>query len=151
MRRILIGACLLITACGSRSTLLEPIPPDLLSSPTTITVSGSPVVMSFALVTITTGRGVDLLGTIQTTNATQISGASVGRVWLVHGNVAWVANASRVPDPLPPDVIEKFTTAGGPKWPLGDSVDVVIEVRDVSGKAQLLQAPRQTIGPADPV
>lgn len=151
MKRILIGGCLLLVACGGRSTLVGPVPPDLLNSPTTITVSGSPVVMGFALVTTTSQRGVGLLGIVQTTDNSQVGGASVGRVWLVHGDIAWVANASRVTDPLPSNVVEKFTTEGGPTWPLGDGVDVVVEVRDASGGVQLLRGPHVTITSSDPV
>jgi hypothetical protein len=151
MRRILICSCLLLAACGGQSTVVGPVPPNLLNSPTTITVSGAPVVMSFALVTTTTRSGVGLLGIVQTNDNLQIGGASVGRVWIVRGDVAWVANATRVPDPLPTNVVEKFTTAGGPAWPLGDSVDIVVEVRDANGGVQLLRGPHVTITSSDPV
>jgi len=60
------------------------------------------------------------------------------------------ALTAAVADPLPPGDIEKFVGGGGPAWSIGDSVDVVVEVRGGSG-TQLLRAPRTAISPADPL
>lgn len=151
MKRILIGVCALTAACGHSSVLVEPVPPDLLNTPYTVTVSGAPVAVSDVLVSTDGRRGVGVLGILQTTNGTNASGISTGRLWLVHGNSAWIAQTSAVPDPLPPGDIEKFVGGGGPVWSIGDSVDVVVEVRGGSGGTQLLRARRTAISPADPL
>ena len=96
-------------------------------------------------------RGVSVLGLLQTGDSTSLNGVSVTTLWLIHGDQAWRTTASRGLDPFPPWVIEKFVTGEGPKWQLGDSVDVVVEVRDASGNLQRLRAPRTTIGHADPI
>ena len=91
-----------------------------------------------------------MLGILQTADGTTLNGASVGTLWLIHGDQAWTTTVTCVPDPLPPYAIEKFVTGAGPKWSLGDSVDVVVEVRDSSGNTQRLRSPRTSISYVDP-
>lgn len=151
MKRILICVCALIAACGNPSVLVEPVPPGLLDTPFAITVGGAPLAISDVIVSTDGRRGVSLLGILQTTDGTNPTGISTGRVWLVHDNSAWIAQTSAVADPLPSGDIEKFVVGGGPAWSVGDSVDVVVEVRGGSGASQRVRGPRTVIEPADPV
>jgi len=149
MRPLVLLVTALTVACTDRLPV-GPIPSDLLSSPETISVNGTPVVMNDVFPTTDGRRGVGVLGILQTADGTTLNGASVGTLWLIHGDQAWTTTVTRVPDPLPPYVIEKFVTGAGPKWSLGDSVDVVVEVRDSSGNTQRLRSPRTSISYVDP-
>jgi hypothetical protein len=153
MKRIVFALCAAAAACGAASDLVGPVPAGLLSSPQVVVANGAPVMMSDIRVSNDGRTGVGVLALLETTNGTNPSGVSAGRVWLIHDGLAWRAQTSPVAEPLTQVVgaIEEFVAGGGPAWPAGDSVDVVVEVRDLSGPIQLLRAPRQVINPADPV
>ena len=142
MKTILI-ACVLIAACSDSAGMLEPVPPGLRFSSSTITVSGTPVALA---VNVTAHPRLDVGALLTTTNRTGWpSSASPTRIWVVHRGVAWTATVTRDtrPIPLPFGAIAVITPLG-PSWPVGDSVDVVVQVRD-GGRTQLVRAPSTVI------
>lgn len=143
--RTLGAACLLIAGCSSDgSGLLGPVPPELLSSPTTITVDGTPITLGASVIADPRLRLTAVLGATNT--APWPAGASTGRVWVIRNGLAWSAETEPDPLPLPLRVGAIAVIAPpGPSWPVGDSVDVVMEVRDAEGAIQLLRAPRTQI------
>jgi hypothetical protein len=153
MKPIVVALCVATAACASASDLVGPVPSGLLSSPQVILANGAPVMMSGIRVSADRRAGASVLALLQTTTGPNPGGISAGRVWLVHDGLAWNAQASPVVESLTQVVgaIEEFVAGGGPQWPVGDSVDVVVEVRDSSGLTQLVRGPRQVINPADPV
>ena len=152
MKRIVLGLCAAAAACAAASDLVGPVLPGLLGSPEIVTANGAPVVLTDLRVSTNGQTGVSVLGLLETTNGTTPSGVSAGRVWLIHDGLAWNAQTSPVNEPLTQVVgaIEEFVAGKGPAWPVGDSVDVVVEVRDLAGTSHLLRGPRQVINPADP-
>lgn len=153
MKRIVLALCVATAACAASSDLVGPVPSGLLSSPQVILANGAPVMMSDIRVSTDGRTGVGVLALLKTTTGPNPGGVSAGRVWLVHSGLAWSAQASPVAEPLTQVVgaIEEFVASGAPAWAVGDSVDVVVEVRDSSGPTQFVRGPRQVINPADPV
>jgi hypothetical protein len=144
MLRVVIAACVLVAACTELTGFLEPAPVALLNTPLTVTVSGKQVALG---VDLTVHPNLGLSALLRTTdNSLWPSDVSSGRVWVLHRNVAWVTNTMPDPRLLPLAIgLKAVVAAGGPTWPVGDSADVVMELRDGSGTTQLVRAPRQVI------
>jgi hypothetical protein len=145
MIRILLAACLFVVSCSSDGTgLLSPVPPNVLSSPYTITVSGTTIGVGAS---ITASPRIELSAFLGARDMQSWpAGATTGRVWVIRQGVAWSAITQPDPRALPLPFGTIAVVAGpGPSWPAGDSVDVVIEVRDANGSKQLLRAPRTVI------
>ena len=143
--RILLAASLLVLGCSDGSGLLGPVPPNLLNSPATITVDGTPIRLGAAA---TVDPKLHLNAILGTTNLTPWpAGATTGRVWVIRNGVAWSSETAPDPRalPLPLGAKAVIATGTGPNWPVGDSVDVVMEVLDGHGSTQLLRAPRSAI------
>jgi hypothetical protein len=143
--RVLVAISLLALGCSGDSAIVSPVPPDLLNSPYTITVDGAPIHLD---ATVTADPKLHLSAALGTMNLTGWPvGATTGRVWVVHEGVAWSSETQRDPRalPLPLGVILVDATSTGPSWPVGDSVDVVMQVLDGHGSTQLLRAPRTAI------
>jgi hypothetical protein len=143
MKTILI-ACVLIAACSDSAGMLEPVPPGLRYSSATITVSGTPVALA---VNVTAHPHLDVGALLTTTNGTGWPSAALPtRVWVVRRGVAWTATATRDTRALPlPFGSIAVITPLGPSWPVGDSVEVVVQVRDGGGRTQLVRAPSTVI------
>lgn len=145
MIRILLATCLLLVGCSSDGTgFLSPAPPNVLSSPYTITVSGTTVHVSAS---ITASPRIELSAFLgATTMQSWPAGATAGRVWVIRRGIAWSTMTQPDPRALPlPFGVIAVVAGPGPSWPAGDSVDVVMEVRDGNGSTQLLRAPRTAI------
>lgn len=63
-------------------------------------------------------------------------------VWLIKGKDIWQSSLKEVPSRTP---IFDAMVRGGPPWPTGIKVDVVVRLRDKDGKSYLLRAPDQLI------
>ena len=145
MKRILVATGLLALGCSGDSMFLAPAPPELLNSPYSVTVDGEPVHISAAA---TADPKLHLNAGLGTNSLTAWpQEATTGRVWVIRDGVAWMSQTQRDPRPLPlpMGVILVLASGTGPAWPVGDSVDVVIEVLDGHGSTQLLRAPRTAI------
>lgn len=143
--RILLAASLLALGCSDGSVLLGPVPPNLLNSPSTITVDGAPITLGASA---TVDPKLHLTAILGTTNVSPWpAGATSGRVWVVRNGLAWTSETEPDPVALPLRLgaIAVIATGTGPNWPVGDSVDVVMEVLDGHGSTQLLRAPRSAI------
>ena len=143
--RILLAASLLVLGCSESSSFLAPAPPNLLNSPSVITVDGAPITLGAS---VTVDPKLHLTGFLGTTNPSPWpAGATTGRVWVVRNGVAWTSETGPDPVALPLRLgaIAVIATGVGPTWPAGDSVDVVMEVLNGHGSTQLLRAPRLAI------
>lgn len=145
MKPVLVAASLLALGCSGDAGLLAPVPPDLLNSPSTITVDGAPIILGASIIAAPNLELTAILGTTNLTSWPQQ--ATTGRVWVVHRGVAWTSRTEADPVPLPLRIgaIAVIASSTGPSWPVGDSVDVVMEVLDGHGSTQLLRAPRTPI------
>ena len=76
-------------------------------------------------------------------------GVRADTMWVVYGDQAWVAPAVREQPraATAPDL--EVVARGGPMWGPGAYVDVVVRLRDASGRAVLLRAPNQLIHRTD--
>lgn len=143
--RILLAATLLVLGCSEGSAFLAPVPPDLLNSPSTITVDGTPITLGASA---TVDPKLHLTAILGTTNVSPWpAGATTGRVWVVRNGLAWTSATEPDPVALPLRLgaIAVIATGAGPTWPTGDSVDVVMEVLDGHGSTQLIRAERTAI------
>jgi|SRR5690348_14140339 hypothetical protein len=145
MMRILVAISLLALGCSGDSAFLTPVPPDMLSSPYSLTVDGTSIHLSAAAMA---DPKLHLSAGLSASNLTGWpAGATTGRVWVIRDGLAWSSPTEPDPRalPLPFGVIAVIATGTGPAWPVGDSVDVVMEVLDGHGSTQLLRAPRTAI------
>ena len=148
MRNVIVLLCLLTAACTNERGLVEPPLPELLDSPDTVTLNGTSFITTAMMVSPLQQGHIGVFGLLETTDGTVPSGVSTGRIWLIHRNVIWTAPTSTDNRQLTgfPGAVEYFFAFGGPTdWPPGDSVDVVVEVRNASGVSQRLRTARQPI------
>src|SRR5678816_1003153 len=146
MRRLL-ALVLAVAACSDSlaPANTERVPSDVTAAPLQATVSGTAVtVTAYAWRNMMPGDGsldrrlvVSL--TLHPTNGTRWpANTSVQRVWVIRGDQAWVATAFETPEINSNDL--QVVTRGGPHWPVGDEVYVVVELRDASGATVRLQS-----------
>jgi len=157
MRNLTAAAMIsLAVACGSSPTTPDaPSIPDLQSAPTRVVMQGKTLVLGASLgrdfMPIAPPDGRPLAGLVRISAEdgspvpTDISAATT---WVIHGSSSgdiWTTSGTPQPrDQTAPALVLLLT--GGPKWPPNDTVDVVVRLRDATGRVTLLRAPQQVIG-----
>lgn len=147
---VLSGA--LLSGCGGGPVAPTPVSPsELAAAPTTVSLSrkslslGTYLWRDFQPISPPDGKPLVAVLHVTTDDGTNVpASVRADMVWVLYGTEIWTA----VPQERP-----RFETApvyeaaahDGPKWGPGVSVDVIIRLRDDSGRALLLRAPDQPI------
>ena len=69
--------------------------------------------------------------------------------WILNGRDIWATWVRETRQRLPGDPALEVSAEGGPKWGPGIEVDVVVRLRDATGRASYLRARKQIIYRAD--
>jgi hypothetical protein len=152
LRRFLV-VLVLSAACSNsfEPAASEPTPADVLTAPFQLTFGGTTVALSAsAWRDMMPGNGLDrrlvVILTLSTSSkAPWPTSRTTGRAWIIHGAESWVTTPVQEEQTTLPTGFS-VTARGGPLWPVGDSMDVVLELKDAQGGIQRLRAPRQVIG-----
>ena len=146
----------LVAVCGCAQT--GPTAPDsasastLITAPTSVVLDGKTFTLSASLwrdfQPISPPDGKPMLAVLQVQNR---DGSDVpmtvtaDTVWLVHGTEVWsgVPREERSRQDTAP--IYELVARDGPKWEPGVHVDVVVQLRDASGRASRLRATNQLV------
>ena len=139
-----------LVACGGSPAGTEPVPADVSAAPLQATVSGTPVtVTAYAWRNMMPGDGsldrrLAVSLTLHPVNGTRWpANTSVQRAWVIRNDQAWVASEFETQNTGGNDL--QVVTRGGPLWPVGDAVEVVVELRDANGAMVKLKSTRVTI------
>jgi len=146
-------AAALLGACGG-TTPLSPEPvtaSQLASAPTRVVLDGKRLTLAASLgrdfMPISPPDGKPLTGVLRIkaedglTVPTTIVGDSA---WVIRQVEIW--STSVIPEPRESSAASyDLRVTDGPKWNPGDTVDVVVRLRDSAGRTALLRAPDQTI------
>jgi hypothetical protein len=151
---LVVVSVLFLVACGAAPpTAPHSVPPpDLRSAPTSAVIGGSSVTMAASLsrdfmpISPPDGRPLGGVLRIRTEDGSNIpTDVTADMVWVLHFSETWGTSVTPAIRRSASPVYE-VSFADGPKWAPGDTVDVVVRLRDAAGKVALLRAPQQTIG-----
>ena len=158
MKRLVIVPGLvwtLATACDGSPFTVVPVDSELRRAPLELTVGDVTVRLEASLwrdfqpVSPSDGKPLAVVLRIKTVDGTAIPlELHADFAWVLNGNQAWasaVGEERRGPDSSFFEVVAR----DGPKWGPGIEVDVVVRLRDASGRVVLLQARRQLIHRSD--
>jgi hypothetical protein len=83
---------------------------------------------------------------IRTDDASPVpSSVNADMVWVMHGDALWSATPREDRTRAETSPVYEVIARDGPKWGPDISVEVVVRLRDPSGRSYLLRAPMQTI------
>jgi hypothetical protein len=86
---------------------------------------------------------------VRSTGAPLPSSLSAEGIYLIHGGEVFAAEP-REEEKRPSEArFAEFTVRGGPMWPVGDSIDVVVALKSSSATTYLLRAPKTVITRVD--
>ena len=155
MRRLLlplIGAVLTAGCAGSTAPRSDyPSLATLRSAPTSAQVGSQTLILSaqlwrnFEPPVPPGGRPMTAVFVVSTSDTASMPAVEADVGWLVNGTEVWraVLENNELADPYP-NTILKFAY-NGPKWAPGTLVDVIVRVRDVSGKTYLVRAANRPV------
>lgn len=66
--------------------------------------------------------------TAENPDAVRAEFVEFGTLWVKHGSEVWSREVENVPERIHGDEVLVGRADGGPKWPVGDTVTVVVEV-----------------------
>lgn len=143
----IVALACVFAACDNRNDIVTPLteaPPGVLQAETAVTVAGVPIHLTaeafrnlmpgatdsrmFVVLHLTTGNG-----------SAFPTGVTAANAWVVFGNDAWTVVPTQETSPTLPGRLD-LMLRGGPTWPAGNEVVVVVRLRDASGNEQLLKA-----------
>ena len=127
---------LLLLSCGPK---IVSVPPDILAAPEYITLNGIDVTLQAYLWRdfMPGTNDSSLRVTIRLHSVKEPPLVRFETVWIIQGDAAWTFSSSKATN----EIIGR----DGPKWPEGASIDVVVKLRDESGKTFLLKQRQQRI------
>jgi hypothetical protein len=150
----LLVCALTIAACHRDPTApVVPVPPEILVAPTQLSIGAATLRVSPQL---WRNFQPSLEGEPEPPLIARVlvraddpntfpSDLRIERAWLVFGRRAWVVEPSLYGPALMPPALEMMAR-GGPAWPIGAAVTVVVELRDISERSYLLRANPEPIG-----
>jgi hypothetical protein len=138
MRRLILAGSLALTACAGGTVEPDPSFPELRSAPTSLSVDGQDVRVSIEIwrdlmPRIGPGGGSPLA--VFATFAPRAPALTVTEVHLLLGDQHWSGSASQLGDP------KSWAALGGPEWPVGSTVTVVLLLRIPGQGAARLRVP----------
>ena len=146
-------AAVLLGACGGMTPLSpDPVTPSQLgSAPTRVVLDGKRLTLAASLgrdfMPISPPDGKPLTGVlrIKAEDGLPVPTTIVGdSAWVIRQAEIW--STSVIPEPRESSAAwYDLRVTDGPKWNPGDTVDVVVRLRDSAGRTALLRAPDQTI------
>jgi hypothetical protein len=153
MPRLTIVLAFALWGCGSASPT-TPTPPasELATAPTTVLVAGKSLTLQTSLwrdfmpISPPDGKPLGVVLRVRTEDASEVpSAVRADMVWVLNGGESWssVPREERTRSETSP--LYELVARDGPKWGPGITVDVVVRLRDGSGRAFLLRAPKQDI------
>jgi hypothetical protein len=93
------------------------------------------------------GRPLVAVLQIRTDDASQVpSSVTADMAWVVHDGAMWSATPREDRPRAETSPNYEVVARDGPKWGPDISVEVVVQLRDGSGRSYLLRAPMQMIG-----
>lgn len=130
---------------GCTEDLTSPVPESILAAPTEVTVDGVRIQLQADTWRNMEPNGDDRLAVVLRLQATASvpipSGIQMERVWVVYQDEAWEVRPRQ----------ERYNVIarGGPRWPVGSQVTVVLRFSTPDGREFLLQDPQAVIeGPS---
>jgi hypothetical protein len=148
-------AALCLSGLGCPAPTVPSVPLDtLLAAPEAVELGGRTFVLETYLwrdfMPVAEVGGSDLMAVVFVT-AVDLEpfpdDVDSNRLWVINGEDVWETEFSwenRPRDPGHPHQLEKYA-GGGPKWPIGIDVDVVVRLQTQGGRTRLLRASGQTI------
>jgi len=149
---IVLLAALLYSACSYPPTEPDPDLGALKSAPENVSFTGrqyhleSYLWRDFMPISPPDGKPLIALAKIISADSSEISlRLTVKHMWVVYDTLVWSAPLSN--ESLPPTLpyVLEVIARDGPKWGPGVKVEVVVEIADTTGVAQLLRASEQMI------
>jgi hypothetical protein len=137
---------LFATACMPGSLTIPPVE-TLESTPEAVTYGQASLVLRSELVRMQTAEGPSITSTVTVLNTKGDplpDGLKVDGIFLIFDGAAWSQYLPELP-PADGDRIEAVVS-GGPRWPPGEQVDVVVRVAPAAGRSFLLRQANVTIG-----
>jgi hypothetical protein len=148
--------CVLVAVCGCAKT--GPTAPDSASAstlttvPTVVVVEGKTFTLGASLwrdfqpISPPDGKPMIAVLHVQSSDGSAVpTTITADMVWLVHGTDVWsgVPREERSRQDTAP--IYELVARDGPKWEPGVLVDVVVQLRDASGRASRLRVANQLV------
>jgi len=143
------------TACNKSPFALVPVDPELRAAPTEIAVGATTVRLEASLwrdfQPVSPPDGKPLVAVLR---IRAIAGGGVPAdlhpefAWVLNGRQAWASDVGEERRE-PSGAFIEVVARDGPKWGPRIEVDVVVRLRDASGRVQLLQVRGQPIGRTD--
>jgi hypothetical protein len=157
MHQLSVGICafaLGMAACsGQTPTSPAPVASQIATAPTQVAVSGKQLRLTanlwrdFMPISPPDGKPLVAILQIRTDDASPVPAAvSADMVWVIHGGDLWSTTPHEDRARAETSPRYEVVARDGPKWGPDVSVDVVVRLRDGSGRSYLLRAPMQMIG-----
>jgi hypothetical protein len=147
----------LLVGCRGGPTAPEPLPaPELRAAPTVVTLAGKPLVLEtflwrdFMPISPPDGKPLIAVLRVRAADGTAVPpGVRADAVWVVFGGEVWTAREveERARDETAP--FYEAVARNGPKWGPGVTVEVVVRLRDSTGRSVLLRAADQLVHRTD--
>ena len=139
-------ACSLV-GCDNRNDLVTPLteaPPGIVEAATSVDVSGKTIRLTAEafrnqMPGNNDSRMFVVLHLATADRSTFPTGLTATNAWVVFGTDAWSVVPTQETSATLPGRLD-LVLRGGPTWPLGNEVVVVIRLRDAAGTEQLLRA-----------
>jgi len=144
----------LLSGCGGRG----PTTPgavsasDLTTAPTKIVLAGKTLILGTSLwrdfmpIAPPDGKPLVALLQVKTGDGSSVPATvSADTVWVIHGAQIWSGLLQEERSRAETMPLYEVVAREGPKWDPGITVDVVVRLRDASGRAFLLRATDQVI------
>lgn len=145
-----------ITACSDSPTSPRTVPVEssIRDAPTSVTIDGVALVLETFLwrnFMPSLSNDTRMIGVLRVRPGAADpvpDGLVVEEAWVILGSRAWQA-APRLESSNPDDNYLEVVARGGPLWPVGSSLDVVVQVRGATGQAYLLAVRGQVLHRSD--
>jgi hypothetical protein len=143
----IISLACVLAACDNRNDIVTPLteaPPGVLQAEAAVTVAGVPIHLTAEafrnlMPGSTDSRMFVVLHLATAAGSTFPTGVAATSAWVIFGNDAWTVVPTQEASSTVPGRLD-LMLRGGPTWPVGNEVKVVVRLRDASGNEQLLRA-----------
>jgi hypothetical protein len=156
MRRTLtaLAATLVLNACSP--TTPSPLPSDLAAAPTSVVLAGKSLVLDaylwrdFMPISPPDGKPLTAVLRVRTDDGSDVPATVVvDMVWVLKGADTWSTLPREERSRSETAPIYELLARDGPKWGPGITVDVVVRLRDQSGRDALLRVANRPIQRTD--
>lgn len=148
MRRLFLSLIAAVLAgCGGASPgSPTPLPTDLASAPTRISIAGKTLTLDASLwrdfmpISPPDGKPLGVVLQVRTDDSSPVPAAIRGdMLWVLKGSDTWSAVPREERSRTETSPLYELVARDGPKWGPGISVDVVIRLLDGNGRTYLLR------------